>query len=126
MSVCGIASSNKIINQLNVKSEPYHITDLTMDESDINKHELNIDQKNVTILNDVHKFAVPNAVHSQTISCENTNLNRTIIKNESAINAHELNVDEKNFSLLNMETTNESVSFSNIRCRAFLVKKPVG
>jgi hypothetical protein len=108
MSVCGIASSNKIINQLNVKSEPCHITDLTMDESDINKHELNIDQKNLTIFKDEHKFAVPNAVQSQTISCKNNNLNKTSsLKNES-INAHELNVDEKNFSLLNTDTTNQT------------------
>ena len=45
MKECGISSSNKSIKQLNVKSEPYHLTDLTMDESEINKHELNIDQK---------------------------------------------------------------------------------
>jgi hypothetical protein len=109
MSVCGIASSNKIINLPNFKSEPCHITDLTMDETDINKHELNVDQKNVTIFKDEHKFAVPNAVQSQTISYNENVLNRTSsLKNESAINAHELNVDEKNFSLLNTETTSQT------------------
>ena len=118
MSVCGITSSNKSIKQLNVKSEPYHLTDLTMDESEINKHELNIDQKNVTILNDEHEFAVPNAVQPQSITCNKNDLNRTSsLKNETTIDAHELNVDEKNFSLLNTETTNNTTQ-SNLTIEA--------
>jgi len=103
--VCGIASSNKRMNQLNVKSEPCYLTDLTMDESETNKHELNIDQKNVTILNNTHQFAVPNAVPPQTIICNKNDPSSKTVKNESVIDAHELNVDEKNFCLLNTVTT---------------------
>ena len=39
-SVCGIASSNKSIDQLNVKSEPSLETNLTTDESEINSTSL--------------------------------------------------------------------------------------
>jgi len=104
--VCGIASSNKRMNQLNVKSEPCYLTDLSIDESELNKHELNIDQKNITILNDEHQFAVPNAVPPQIITCIKNDPSSTTFKNESVIDAHELNVDEKNFSLLNRSSTN--------------------
>ena len=125
MRECGIASSNKSINQLNVKSEPYYLTDLTIDESEINKHELNIDQKNVTILNDEHEFAVPNAVPPQTITCNKNHLNRTSsLKNETTIDAHELNVDEKNFSLLNTVTTNNT-SKSNLTLEASTAINPL-
>jgi hypothetical protein len=41
----GITSLIKRINQIKVKSETSNLTDVILDESEINKHELNIDQK---------------------------------------------------------------------------------
>ena len=126
MSVSGATSSNNFKSQIIVKKEPHIIIaeNHTYDESVNSKHEtnqnktetnhrsessapneleLNIDQKDVAILNDAQIFLVPSAV-------PRTNDQSNFMKNESTlISDLELNIDEKNI-LINSTSNNTSQS----------------
>ena len=109
VSVNGIASSIKQTYKIKVKRKPSHETDRTIDESEIKKHDLNIDQKSDTILNDENEFAVPNTVQPQTIpGLAEANLSQSNSSTNESQNPLEMNVDSKSATLkINMSSAAE-------------------
>ena len=57
VSVNGIASSIKQTYKIKVKRKPLHETERTIDESEIKKHDLNIDLKSDTFLISSRQFS---------------------------------------------------------------------